>query len=114
MNEDDFEKKLRTLTGMLKQPDPTPAWKEEILARARRERRGIPITKTLPPRWLAASWAAAWIAILVLNFTLPKHETSSATGGIESRSPAADPDVTASPKTLLALEQRMNLNLELP
>ena len=51
---DDFEKKLMALAGALHRPDPTPAWKADILARARREAGAIPIK--LPPRALALAW----------------------------------------------------------
>ena len=61
MNDDDFENKLRAITGSLHRPDPTPAWKADILARARREADAIPVKRMLPPRWLMMAWAAAWV-----------------------------------------------------
>ena len=44
MNDDEFEKKLQSLTGALHRPDPTPAWKADILARALREADAIPLS----------------------------------------------------------------------
>ena len=37
MNDNDLENQLRALTGALHRPDPTPAWKADILSRALRE-----------------------------------------------------------------------------
>ena len=70
MNDDNFEKKLLALTGAAGRPDPTPAWKADILARALREAEAAPLTRLAPPRWLLLSWAAAWIAILTLVCSL--------------------------------------------
>ena len=113
MNNDDIEKKLRALTGALHRPDPTPAWKADILARARREADAIPMKRTLPPRWLVLSWAAAWVAILALNFTAPKDVVSPVTRGFAATH-ASSADLSASPLTLLAFQRTMNLNLDLP
>jgi len=118
MNDDDFEKKLRALTGAVRRPDPTPAWKADILARARREAKAIPLRRTLPPRWLALSWAAAWVAIFALNFTAPTEPAAVMAKNMadtDARSgPATYAEAAASPQTLLALERRMKLNLDLP
>jgi hypothetical protein len=118
MNEDDFEKKLRALTGAFQRPDPTPAWKADILARARREARAIPMQRTLPPRWLMLSWAAAWVAVFVLNFTAPSEPQALMARTMPDpdagSAPTAYTQAAASPQTLLALEQRMKLNLDLP
>lgn len=113
MNNDDIEKKLRALTGALHRPGPTPAWKADILARARREADAIPITRTLPPKWLVLSWAAAWVVILALNLTAPKDAASPATHGFAATH-APSGDLSASPQTLLAFQRIMNLNLDLP
>ena len=73
MKNEEFENTLHTLTRTLHRVDPTPAWKEDILARARREAMGIPLKKTLPPRWLMHAWAAAWMAILLMHFVSPSE-----------------------------------------
>jgi hypothetical protein len=118
MNDDEFEKNLHALTGALHRPDPTPAWKSDILARARREAEAIPFKRTLPPRWLMFGWAAAWVAILVMDFTAPSNpapETTHSAGAAASNpgpTGAAPADSTA--LTLFAFHRRMNLNLELP
>lgn len=117
MNNDEFEKKLHALTGALHRPDPTPAWKAEILARARREAESIPLKRTLPPRWLMFGWAAAWIAILVMNFMArlnPTPETNLFVGVPASNpEPTAAAPAEATAPTLFAFHQRMNLNLDL-
>ena len=116
MNNDDIEKKLRALTGALHRPDPTPTWKADILARARLEAGvadAIPMKRTLPPGWLVLSWAAAWVAILALNFTAPKDAASPVTRGFAATH-ASSADLSASPQTLLAFQRNMNLNLDLP
>jgi hypothetical protein len=118
MNDDEFETKLRALTGALRRPDPTPAWKADILARARREAEAIPLPHTLPPRWLMLSWAAAWVAILALNFTTPTDATSrtegTLAGGRTNPKSVIGENANASPQALLAWERRMNLNLDQP
>lgn len=58
---DDFEWKLARLTSSLRRPDPTAAWKGEILARAQAR------SPLLPPRWLAIPLATAWALIFVLE-----------------------------------------------
>ena len=118
MNDDDFEKKLLALTGAAGRPDPTPAWKADILARALREAEAAPATRLAPPRWLMLSWAAAWTAILALSFTTPRDTTP----GAERRTAAAPAkgQVTdaqgADPatQTLFAFHRHMNPNLDLP
>ncbi len=118
MNDDEFEKKLHALTGALHRPDPTPAWKADILARARREAEAIPFTRTLPPRWLMLGWAAAWAAVLVMDFTAPSNPTPetnhSAVAAASKPGPTQSPPTDSLAGTLLAFHQRMNLNLELP
>ncbi len=118
MNDDEFEKKLHTLTGALHRPDPTPAWKAEILARARREAAAIPFKRTLPPRSLMFGWAAAWVAILVMDFTAPSNpapETNLFVGVPASKpEPKGVPPADSTAPTLFAFHQRMNLNLDLP
>lgn len=116
MNDDEFEKKLRALTGGLRRSDPTPGWKAGILARARREADATPINRMLPPRWLVFAWAAAWVAILAMNFTAPQETTPRATHDLAAAQsinvPAASPRGDSS--ALLAFHQRMNLNLDFP
>jgi len=118
MNDDDFEKKLHALTGALHRPDPTPAWKAGILARARREAGAIPLNRTMPPRWLMLSWAAAWAAILALNFAAPRDTTASVARSVaDSKTKPSPSPVMPSQNdvpTLLAFRQHLNLNLDLP
>ena len=116
MNDDEFEKRLHALTGGLQRPDPTPAWKADILARARREADAIPFPRTRPPRWLMLGWAAAWAVILVMNLTAPSNpalETRHFAVATKSEPMSAAP-TDSSAQTLLAFHQRINLNLELP
>lgn len=111
MNDHELERKLRALTGALKRPDPTHDWKADILARARREASAIPMRRTLPPRWLMAGWAAAWIAIVAMNFSMPRESTLDLTKNRKSHDAApSDNEATL----LIAFQQRRNLNLELP
>jgi hypothetical protein len=119
MNDDEFENKLRALTGALTRPDPTSAWKSEILARARREASAIPFKRTLPPRWLMVGWAAAWIAIAALNLTVPRDPMIGAPRPLAGAAPSAKPPAALSSpelrsQTLIAFHQHLNLNLDLP
>ena len=65
MNDEEFEEKLRALTGKLARPDPTPEWKAAILARARS---GPPIRV---PRWPLLTLGMAWLCIAVLHLATP-------------------------------------------
>lgn len=115
MNDEDFEKKLHDLTGALHRPDPTPAWKADILARARREAAVIPMKRNLPPRWLMLGWAAAWAAVLVMNFTSTQDSISDyAVNKVKAAAGTTSPQGDA--PTLLAFHQQLNqtLNLDLP
>lgn len=118
MNDDDFEKKLQALTRALRRPDPTAAWKADILSQARREAGASPHVRTLPPRWLMLSWAAAWIAIVALEFTSPQFSDSDATLNQPSlaRTDAAQKATPAKADlpALIAFHSRLNLNLDLP
>lgn len=116
MNDDAFEKKLRALTSGLHRPDPTPAWKADILARARREADATPREPMLPPRWFIAALGVAWAAILMMNFATPREPQPRTPQGFAVANPTPAPDATlpADRWTLLALHQRMNRNLELP
>ena len=116
MNDDEFENKLRALTGRLHRPDPTPAWKADILVRARREADAMAPARTLPPRWLVATWAAAWAAILLMNFTGPQETASRTTHEAAAAKPMPGPDTSSHGDSwaLLAFHQRMNLNLDFP
>ena len=116
MNDDDFEQKLQALTGALHRPDPTPAWKADILARARREADATPFKRMLPPRWLMLGWAAAWAVILGMNLTAP-HDLDVRSGqgmavAVPGPTQSGSPDITA--PTLLAFHQHLKLNLDLP
>ena len=74
MNDQDFEDKLRALTGALRRPDPTAAWKAEILTRARSG------AKIRTPRWLLLGLSMAWVCIAVLHMATP--DTSSVQGSV--------------------------------
>lgn len=110
MNDDDFEKKLHALTGALHRPDPTPAWKADILARARREADAAPVKRLLPPRWLLLSWVAGWAFVVGLNLTSPTSTSPSSTS--QNVTHSAEPPPPSSP-TLLAYHQTMNATLDL-
>lgn len=70
MNDDGFEAKLRESLRRGGRPDPTPVWKEAILARALAEVRPRAHAQWLPPRWLMIGWAAAWVAALLLKWSV--------------------------------------------
>lgn len=106
MNDDDFETKLHAATSVSRRPDPTAAWKADILARARREADATAKARLLPPRWLMLGWAAAWVAVIGLNLTSPKAEPQVAL------SPPIDSKPTPAP-TLLAYHKNLNLSLDL-
>ena len=76
MKNDPFENKLHSLTNSLQRVDPTPAWKTEILARARREAMAVPVNRIHVPRWQVYALAAAWIAIFALRFTVSPDPVS--------------------------------------
>ena len=112
MNDDDFENKLLSLTRALHRPDPTPAWKQGILARAMREAdAAAQKRRTLPPRWLMVSWGVAWAAAFVLNFSAPQASMPSPSS--QTTAASADPGPALS-ETLLAYNRQLNLNLDLP
>ena len=115
MNDDEFEKKLHALTGALHRPDPTPAWKADILARARREADAIPIKRLLPPRWLMLGWAAAWAAIVGLHFTTPGDVQGDTDQNWNLASRTAPPATRSDEATtLLAFHRHANLDPDLP
>jgi hypothetical protein len=117
---DDFEKKLIALTGALRRPDPTAAWKGDILARARSEAQAIPFKRMLPPRVLMFAWAAAWAAIVLLSIATPRNleqrpASDFAASGANQKQEAASgvtasTDLTASTATLIAFDRQYNLN----
>jgi hypothetical protein len=116
MNDDAFEKKLRALTSPLRRPDPTPAWKADILARARREADAIPRQRHLPPRWLMLAWAAAWVVILVMNFSMPREPMPRGDQGLAAEPPTTVPAAAlpGDSSALLAFRPHMNPNIDLP
>jgi hypothetical protein len=65
MNDQEFEDRLRALTGTLRRPDPTAEWKTEILARARTR------ATVHTPRWLVLGLSTAWLCIVVLRIATP-------------------------------------------
>ena len=114
MNNDAFEKKLRELTGALQRSDPTPAWKVDILAYARRESDAAAEKSTRPPRWFMAGMGVAWAAILVLNLVTPREPQPRTTQDFAAAKPILAPDAIfhGDEWALLALHQRMSRNLE--
>ena len=117
MNDEDFENKLRAITGALHRPDPTPAWKTDILARARREADAKRTTRLLPPRWLMMTWAAAWVAILAMNFFTQQNSVSDIALNSSPAQKQTSPDLTTPQDglpALIAFHQHLNLNLDLP
>lgn len=67
MNHDPLEEKLRALSAVFPRPDPTPAWKADILACARRDAKAQRQKAPMAPRWLQLSWAAVLLLILPLG-----------------------------------------------
>ena len=116
MNYDDFELKLRELTTSSQRPDPTAAWKADILARARREAGAAPLRRTLPPRWLMLTWATAWAAILALHLTLPSDTSPQSAEFATTTKAQPLPDDSMKPMVtgLVAFHQQLNLNLDQP
>lgn len=112
MNDDDFEKKLQSLTSALHRPDPTPAWKADILGRALREAGATRPKRTLlPPRWLVATWGTAWAAVVVLNLAAPQSAMHSGS----SQAISSTPEETApASQTLLAYNRQLKLSIDLP
>ncbi|QIF05269.1 hypothetical protein [Roseimicrobium sp. ORNL1] len=116
MNDDAFEKKLESLAGAMPRPDPTPQWKAEILARARREAEASAVTprRVLPPRWLMTVWCTAWVAIALLRFSTPADSTPIRTAPqlVEAKRAAkADAhanSTAASSLTLLAFHRELS------
>ena len=116
MNNDEFEKNLHAMNGALQRPDPTAAWKADILARARREAAAATSHRVLPPRWLMLTWATAWAAILALHLTQPPNPTQPRNGFASSAKPSPAPDTLMKPSVtpLFAFHSQLNLNLDQP
>lgn len=110
MNDDEFEDKLRALTSALGRPDPTPAWRADIVTRALRDAQRGGARQTLPPRWLLAGWAAAWAAALVLHFAAPRSSPLPGTARVDMTRQTKSPTATA----LVAYDHQLHLNLDLP
>ena len=108
MNDEEFEKKLHALTGALERPDPTSAWKADILARARREAATSSSRRILPPRWLMASW----VAIAWMSFTTPRSADSSHPANLTTlpeKPPATSiSEMNVSPQTLIAYQRNFH------
>lgn len=112
MNDEDFENKLIALTDAMQRPDPTPAWKDEILTRAMRETNGVTSKRRLlPPRWLVVTWGTAWAAALVLNLAAPQTEIQQGSSHFTTTSAAKAAPTT---ETLLAYNRRLNFNIDMP
>lgn len=114
MNDEEFEKNLQTLTSALERPDPTAAWKADILARASRETATPLSRRLLPPRWLLFSWVAAWVAIAWMSFTTPRNADPGrpTNFAITPDKPNAKPisEMNASPQTLIAFQRHFNFD----
>lgn len=115
MNDNDLENQLRALTNALRRPDPTPAWKAEILSCALQETSMARLKRNLPPRWLMAGWAAAWTAIIAMNSVTPR-DTAPTASMTPTKSPASllDTPPERDLSAFIAFHQRQNLNLEFP
>ena len=109
MNNDPFENILQSLTGSGRRVDPTPAWKSDILARARREAMTAPKKRTQVPHWQMAALAAAWVAIFVLRFTIspdPASDGNHSPGALSLGSPAGGVALMGSAYFLASKEYR--------
>ncbi len=111
MNDDDFENRLRELAGQPHRSDPTPAWRADILARARREADALLKTRSGPPRWLVLSWAAVWVAIAAFAFATPRGDPPNETPGSHA-TVSTDLSAVDAP-TLLAFDHRLGRHPEL-
>jgi hypothetical protein len=115
---DDFEKNLLALASNARRPDPTAAWKAEILARARREATPPSPSPSPRPHKLMLAWAAAWLAILAMYFTMPEEHNHAShlrsTTSPLTPSPQLHPTQDPHSPTLFALQQRWEQDLELP
>jgi hypothetical protein len=112
MKDEDFEMKLKAMGESLNPPDPTSAWRTEIISRAMSQAESAKTArKSLPPRWLMASWGFAWAAVLVLNLSAPTPWMPS-----ESPRVAAPSSATGEPpaQTLFAYNRLLSLNIDLP
>lgn len=111
---DALEEELTARLTVRQPLDATPFWRDDILARAAE----ASVVRRLPPRWLAYSWAAAWVAILGLRLATPGDESppklagALAVGRVDKDDRA--PPWIASPHTLLALTRQLERNEELP
>jgi len=107
---DDFEKKLLAMTAAVRRDDPTPGWKTDILAQARREAGRTGLT---PPRLLMAAWAVAWAAIVLLTIATPRNGMGIRTPDL-AKTEAAQPEgklsspdgLTAGSSMLLAFDRQ--------
>ena len=118
MNDDEFENKLRAVTRSLHRPDPTPSWKADILTRANYEASATPVSHTLPPRWLLVTWAAAWLVIALLGLTTPqpddRHLGVDLAAADSTKGSGSGSVLDSSPQTLIAFDNRLHLNNDLP
>ena len=108
MNDDDFEAKLRALTGVLQRPDPTREWKAEILARARRD------SEIRAPRWLLRSLGAAWIVSAILHFATPDTATARSQASLAATPDSSPSHLLDTPDTPLRALIALQSNPEFP
>ena len=112
---DEFESRIETLARTVAWHDPTPNWKTEILAKARREARVVPLRTFLPPRWLALGWAAAWTGISLLGWSTHRNSLQVARA-LPSTSPAYKPfsrPAESLAAQLFEFERHLNLGSDL-
>lgn len=113
MNHDeDFEQALRDrLTAARGQRhDPTPGWKQEILARASESRDQA--AKAVGPRWLLVTLGAAWCVIFVLKLTTPetRDEVVPSMAAALNRPGEADGEASRGKLPLTALDALLAIN----
>ncbi len=109
MKTDPFETKLRDLASSLHRPDPTAAWKADILEHALAVAAHRRKPALLPPRWLLAGWAAALVAAAWLH--LNTTDAVPPASAMHQLAPVPGDE----PLSLLAFQTRLDqLTFELP
>lgn len=113
-HDDDFEQELRDrlMAARGQRHDPTPAWKQEILARASESRDQA--TKAAGPRWLLVTLGAAWCVIFVLKLTTPKVGDVASPSMVATLNQPGDADGEASrgKLPLTALDALLAINAQ--
>ncbi|WP_038160570.1 hypothetical protein [Verrucomicrobium sp. BvORR106] len=111
-HDDDFEQELRDrlVAARGQRQDPTPAWKQEILARASESRDQA--TKAVGPRWLLVTLGGAWCVIFVLKLTTPetRDEVAPSMAATLNQPGDADGDASRGKLPLTALDALLAIN----